>query len=276
MPFTDLPDGSRIYYIEKGEGPVIVFQHGFLGSSWLFEAQVDYFAAKGYHAIAFDLKGHGKSDKPIEASYLLPQFAEELDLALSQIIGDEKITLLGHSMGGMIALCYATDPGLSPRLKVLILEATASKLKNPILEQYIEGIRAGVIQVTDRAAVENIMVMLCFNKVYQDANPDLVSEFVDRTMTNEQFVGLRTMEAIVQHYDVTDKLGLIKVPTLLLHGEEDIFIPKEGSEALHEALSHSELVICKGQIGHMLQYECTDEYNAAIEEHLNRVEGWTG
>jgi pimeloyl-ACP methyl ester carboxylesterase len=179
-------------------------------------------------------------------------------------------------MGGMIALCYATDPALNPRLKGLILEATAAKLQNPILQQYVEGIRAGVLQVTDRSAVENVMVTLCFHKVYQDANPELVRDFVDHTLTNEQFVGLRTMEAIVQHYDVTDKLDAINIPTLLLHGEADIFIPPAGSEELHEAIRHSEIVICKGQIGHMLQYECTDIYHAAIEEHLHRVEGWTG
>ncbi|MFX1563591.1 MAG: alpha/beta fold hydrolase [Promethearchaeota archaeon] len=271
MPYVKLQDDTRMYYIEKGEGPVIVFQHGFLGSNWLFEQQVEYFGNRGYHAIAFDLKGHGQSDKPEDTSYLLPEFAQEIDYALNQIIGDEKIVLLGHSMGGMIALCYATNPKLNKRLKGLILESTASKLQNPVLDQYIEGMRSGVLKVSDRPTIENVLVMLCFNKIHQEANPDLIKEFVDRTLNNEQYVGLATMEAIVQHYDVTDKLDNINLSTLILHGENDIFIPLASSEALDKAIQNSKLIICKGPIGHMLQYECTDIYHASIEEYLQSL-----
>jgi len=271
MPYVTLQDGSQMYYIERGEGPTIVFQHGFLGSSWLFEKQVGYFGKQGYHAVAFDLKGHGKSDKPKDASYLLPEFAKEIDYALEQIISDDKIVLLGHSMGGMIALCYATDPQLSKRLKGLILESTAAKLENPALDQYIEALRSGVIQVTDRATVENIMVSLCFHQQYRNSHPDLINEFVERTMQNEPYVALATMEAIVRHYDVTDKLDRISVPTLILHGESDVFIPPASAQSLHQAIPNSHLTIFKGPIGHMLQYECTEDFHAAIEEHLIRV-----
>jgi pimeloyl-ACP methyl ester carboxylesterase len=276
MSYTKLADGSRMYFIEKGDGPVIVFQHGFLGSSWLFEAQVEYFAGRGYHTIAFDLKGHGRSDKSKTANYLLPEFAQELNYALNQIIGKKKITLLGHSMGGMIALCYATDPKLSPRLEGLILQATAPKLENPVLDQYIEGLRSGTLKVTDRSTIESIMVMLCFNKAYQDSHPDVVKEFVNRTLTNENYVALATMEAIVRKYDVTDRLSRITVPTLVLHGENDIFIPPASSKVLAKAIPHAELVVCKGPIGHMLQYECTKTYHAAIEKYLRRIIGKTG
>jgi pimeloyl-ACP methyl ester carboxylesterase len=271
MSFVKLQDKSKMYYIEHGKGPVIVFQHGFLGSSWLFEEQVKYFGNRGYHAIAFDLKGHGQSDKPKDARYLLPEFAQEIEYALSQIIGKEKIVLLGHSMGGMIALCYATDPKLKKRLRGLILESTAPELQNPVLEQYIEGMRSGILKVSDRSAIENVLVMLCFNKVYQNTNPKLIKEFVDRTLTNEQYVGLATMEAIVQHYDVTKKLGNIDIPTLILHGEGDIFVPIASSEALSKAIHNSKFVMCKGPIGHMLQYECTKDYHAAIEKFLQRL-----
>jgi pimeloyl-ACP methyl ester carboxylesterase len=276
MGYTKVADGSRMYFIEKGDGPVIVFVHGFLGSSWLFEVQVDYFASRGYHPIAFDLKGHGKSDKSKTARYLLPEFAQELDYALNQIIGKKKITLLGHSMGGMIALCYATDPRLSTRLDGLILEATAPKLVNPVLDQYIEGMRSGALKVSDRSTIENVMVTLCFNKVYQASHRDIVKEFVNRTLTNENYVALATMEAIVRHYDVTDELSSITVPTLVLHGENDIFIPPASGKLLAKAIPHAQLVLCKGPIGHMLQFECTKTYHAAIEKYLRQIVGKTG
>lgn len=276
MGYTKLADGNRMYFIEKGDGPVIVFQHGFQGSSWSFETQVDYFGNRGYHTIAFDLKGHGKSDKPKTAKYLLPELAQEIDYALNQIIGKRKITLLGHSMGGMIALCYATDPKLSPRLDGLILSATAPKLENPILQQYIEGMRSGALKATDRSSIEKIDVMLGFNKAYVESHPEVIREYVNHALANENYVALATMEAVVRYYDVTDKLSRITVPTLVLHGENDIFIPPASSKILAKAIPRAELVVFKGPIGHMLQLECTNAYHAAIEKYLRRIVTKTG
>ncbi|MFX0168382.1 MAG: alpha/beta fold hydrolase [Candidatus Hodarchaeota archaeon] len=273
MGFVSLPDGNQMYYIEKGKGPVVVFQHGFLGSSWLFEAEVDYFGRQGYHAFAFDMKGHGQSDKPEDSSYLLPDLAKDLDSALKQVIGEKKIVLLGHSMGGMIALCYATDPKISKRLRGLILEATARKLQNPALTQYIEGLRQGIIQVTNRPDIENILVHLCYDRAFQDAHPEVVKEFVDRTLKNENFVGLATMEAVVENYDVSDKLGTITIPTLLIHSENDSFIPFASSQELDEALPNSRHVPFTGPIGHMLQHEDPKKYKSTIEVFLKEIYG---
>ena len=109
MPYVALKDGSRMWYIEKGKGMPIVFAHGWMGSSWLYEKQVDYFG-QSYHAMAFDHLGHGKSDKPDNASYALPPLAANLDYAVGRLFGEEKFVLIGHSMGGMISLLYATTP----------------------------------------------------------------------------------------------------------------------------------------------------------------------
>jgi pimeloyl-ACP methyl ester carboxylesterase len=84
------------------------------------------------------------------------------------------------------------------------------------------------------------------------------------------------MEAIVRHYDVTDKLSHITVPTLVLHGENDIFIPPASSKVLAKTIPHAELAFFKGPIGHMLQFECTNAYHAAIEKYLRRIVGKTG
>jgi pimeloyl-ACP methyl ester carboxylesterase len=64
VPFAKLKNGYKVYYIEKGKGLNLVFINGFLGSSWLFETQVDYFSTKGFRAIAVDHFGHGQSEKP--------------------------------------------------------------------------------------------------------------------------------------------------------------------------------------------------------------------
>ena len=127
MPYVKLKDGNRLWYEEKGKGMPIVFIHGWLGLSWHFSNQIDYFS-KAYRVFVFDHKGHGKSDRPEDAAYTLPEFAEELNQALDKLIGDQKFVLIGHSMGGFISLIYATTPNFKKRLKGLVLMSTAPKL----------------------------------------------------------------------------------------------------------------------------------------------------
>jgi pimeloyl-ACP methyl ester carboxylesterase len=273
MPFVTLKDNSRMYYIEQGKGPVVVFVHGWVGSSWLFEEQVKYFGGHGYHAVAFDLKGCGQSDKPKTAHYRLQENAQEIDYALGQIVGTEKAVLVGHSMGAMIALCYATDRKLAKRLSGLVVVEGAAKLQNPVLDQYIEAMRTGAITINDRSTIENILVNLCFNPQYQKANSKVIKQAVEMWLHNEQYVAVASMEAIVKHYDVTDLLKFIKIPTLIIHAENDTFIPLAGGQALAKAIPNAELVLFKPPTAHLVQIENAAAFNVAIEKFVRRVTG---
>ncbi len=270
MPYVKISKDYKIYYLDKGKGKNIVFIHGFLASSWLFEAQVDYFSKK-YRAIAIDHLGHGESDKPESENYDLKDLANYLEETLSQIIGEEKIILVGHSMGGMIALTYATNPKLSKRLEGLILMGTAPKLKNPGLVQYIKELKEGTMSIKDRETIETIFVGLCFQRKARKEMTDLIKEFVDRTLKNEEFVALRTMESIVNNYNVEDKLNKINIPTLILSGDKDIFILPEESKLMAQKIKNSKLVILGTKVGHMIQYEAKEEYTNAIEDFLRRL-----
>lgn len=270
MPYIELNKGYKIYYLEKGKGKNLVFIHGFLGSSWLFKAQVDHFS-NHFRTIAIDHLGHGKSDKPESESYELADLAEYLDETLSKIIGDQKIILVGHSMGGMISLIYATTPKLAKRLEGLILMATAPKLSNPGLVQYIKDLKSGEMSLKDRETIETIFVGLCFQRKARKEQTELIKEFVDLTLQNEEYVGLRTMESIVNNFNVEDKLKNINVPTLILTGDKDIFILPDESKSMNQKIPNSKLVILTPKIGHMIQYEATDEYNEALEAFLGEI-----
>ena len=264
MPYVELDKGYKIHYLQKGKGKNIVFIHGFLGSTWLFEAQIERFS-RNFQTIAIDHLGHGKSDKPDSESYKLTDLAEYLDETLSKIIGDEKIILVGHSMGGFISLIYATNPKLAKRLEGLILMATAPKLNNPGLVQYIKDLKSGEMSLKDRETIETIFVGLCFQRKARKEQTELRKEFVDLTLLNEDYVGLRTMESIVNDFNVEEKLKSISVPTLILTGDRDLFILPEESKIMNQKIPNSKLVIFTPKIGHMIQYEATDEYNQALE-----------
>jgi len=270
MPYVELDKGYKIHYLDKGKGKNIVFIHGFLGSTWLFEAQIDHFSSN-YRAIAIDHLGHGKSDKPESESYELDELAQFLDETLSKIIGEEKIILVGHSMGGMISLIYATNPKLAKRLEGLILMGTAPKLNNPGLVQYVEDLKSGAMSLKDRETIENIFVGLCFQRKARKEQTELIEEFVDLTLQNEEYVGLRTMESIVNNFNVEDKLKSINVPTLILTGDKDIFILPTESESMNNLIPNSTLSVLTPKIGHMIQYEAPEQYTAAIENFLKNI-----
>ena len=238
MPTIKLDNGYVIHYLDKGKGRNLVYIHGFLGSSWIYEELVEYFSNK-YRVIAIDHLGHGRSDKPESEKYELTDLTLYLEQTLSKIIGDEKIILHGHSMGGMIAQIFATTPNLTKRLDGLILLATAPVLQNPGLIKYIEDIRAGKMKIIDREVVETIFINLCFNRKYRKKNPNLIEEFVEKTLENEEFVGFRTMNSIVNNYNVEDKIKNIDVPTLILSGDKDIFILPQESEKMHQKIPNS-------------------------------------
>jgi len=63
MPTVEIEKGYKINYLDKGKGRNLVYIHGYLASSWLYEDFVEYFSNK-YRVIAIDHLGHGKSDKP--------------------------------------------------------------------------------------------------------------------------------------------------------------------------------------------------------------------
>ena len=99
-----LATGVRVPVLEAGAGgrPLLLV-HGFTGAKEDFGDWIDRFAAEGWWVVAPDLRGHGGADQPDdEAAYSLATFADDL-LALADDLGWERFSLLGHSMGGMIA-----------------------------------------------------------------------------------------------------------------------------------------------------------------------------
>ena len=175
-------------------------------------------------------------------------------------------------MGGMISLIYATNPNLAKRLEGLILMSTAPKLNNPGLVQYIKDLKSGAMSLKDRETLETIFVGLCFQRKARKEQTELIEEFVDLTLQNEEYVGLRTMESIVNNFDVEDKLSDITIPTLILSGDKDIFILPEESKLINQKITNSELVILTPKIGHMIQYEAIDEYTKALETFMGKLQ----
>ena len=149
--------------------------------------------------------------------------------------------------------------------------ATAPKLNNPGLVQYVEDLRSGAMSLKDRETLETIFVGLCFQRKARKEQTELIKEFVDLTLLNEEYVGLRTMDAIVNNFDVEDKLKSISVPTLILTGDKDLFILPTEAESMNKLIPNSTLSVLTPKIGHMIQYEALEQYTTAVENFLKNI-----
>jgi pimeloyl-ACP methyl ester carboxylesterase len=254
-----------LYYEKLGSGkPILVFIHGWTANSWVWKFQKEYFS-KEYQVVLLDLKGHGKSDKP-DGKYDIPEYTEDIYNALNKLYPDDKFVLFGHSMGGMIALYFATHPVYSKKLIGLVLMSTISR-KLTSAKLLLNDLQSGKISIEDPIIIEEIAKSGYYGKFIRK-NKDVLKLNIEEAQKCPGDIALKSLEYFVNEYDVSDKLKNIVVPTLILAGDKDVQINNEESELMLKKIKNSKLEIIGPGVGHMLQYEKPDLVNKTIEEFL--------
>jgi pimeloyl-ACP methyl ester carboxylesterase len=269
LPFAELKDGNKMWYVEKGSGAPVVFVHDWLCSSQTFSKQIDQFG-QWQHAIAFDLLGHGKSDKPDSDSYSIPQLAAALDSAVTKVIGKEKFILVGHSLGGSLGLDYATTPSLASRLRALVLLNTAPSPKSEALAEYSEKLGKSEFDLKDRSLIEKTIASNYFGDKFAREHRDAVNNFIDLVTTNDRQALRRALDGLLK-VDHESQLKAINVPTLILAGDKDTLIPPENSKLMNKKIKRSDLRIFGPGIGHMSQIEAEDQFRNLVGAFLLTV-----
>ena len=112
-------DGVALFYEEAGEGePPILLVHGWCCDHSYFSPQFEHFASRGHRAVAVDLRGHGRSDKP-RHGYTMQTFADDLAWICDRI-ELERPVVVGHSMGGIVAFDLAARYPDLPRAVAML------------------------------------------------------------------------------------------------------------------------------------------------------------
>jgi 3-oxoadipate enol-lactonase len=251
-------DGLTLYYEDRGVGDVLVFIHG-LGSSTLdWEDQLRYFE-QGYRVIAIDVRGHGRSDKPIQA-YTIPLFASDV-WALIDHLGISSFSLVGLSMGGMISFQMSTEQ--PDRIERLIVINSAPEFLNDSLtvKQFIRQ-RKFVI----RWFGFRYFCKLMGERLFPDADQEqLRKKFLERWLKNEKKPYKLAFNALI-NWGVTARLNRINCPVLVMGAEMD-YTTEEFKLGYTRKLTHGSYVRIDGS-RHMSTLDQPAQVNALIEKFL--------
>lgn len=269
-------DGVDVAYVDSGgDGPPIVFVHGLSSYLGFWEYQIPAFA-QGHRVLALDLPGFGASGRP-DAPYTPPWYAGVVaDWMVT--VGVPRATLVGHSMGGQIALTMALDH--PERVERLVLSAPAGFERfEPGAARFIKEhwTERRALAATEEEIRANF-VTLVFNRV--DAGVERLLEERVRLGRSEAFAGTSVAVsrciAGMLDFPVWARLPEIQVPTLVVFGTDDRMIPnpvftggrtRTIAEAGVERIPGAKLVLVPGA-GHTVHHDDPEAFNAALERFL--------
>ncbi|MBZ9935634.1 alpha/beta hydrolase [Mesorhizobium sp. BR1-1-16] len=230
--------------------------------SWGF--QIPALVEAGYRVLRFDNRGIGKSDRP-QGPYSSRQMAADTK-ALVDHLGFKDFHLMGVSMGGMIseeyAIAYPDD------VKSLTLACTYGK--PDAFCQTMFAMWADIAKTISVPFVMRDVALWAFTGPFFEERPEDAAEFAAAMAALDQTTDVYLAQlAVIQDHDATDRLGAIKVPTLVLAGEEDILIPVRLSRKLQEAIPGAEWKTVPG--GHACLWESPDPFNSAFIDFVRSV-----
>jgi pimeloyl-ACP methyl ester carboxylesterase len=269
--------GNRVSYRIAGEGPVILFVHGIAGSSLTWTGAQERLAER-FTTIAPDLPGHGVSDKPI-GDYSLGNLASTLrDLLVA--LGHERATVVGHSLGGGVAMQFSYQfPELTERM-ILVSSGGLGRDVNLLLRAAcLPGADLFLSAVAGPLAAAGSSVGRALGRLGWRPAPDLqevASGFSSLADTATRAAFLHTLRSVVgttgQRINATNRLYLAaEMPTLLLWGENDPIIPAHHARDAHERMPGSRLVTFAGS-GHMPHLDQPVRFSDTVLDFIEQTE----
>ena len=264
----DVGDDLRLHVVSSGEGSPLLLLHGFTGSSSTW----DYFRSKldsRLRVIAIDLPGHGQSSIPASpARYSLDRLSADLEKVLDDL-EIERAAVFGYSMGGRAALRFALNA--PARLNALILESTTPGIEEAGRPQRsaADGLLADMIERDGVAAfVARWERLPLWNT--QESMPDAGRRALHNQRLANDARGLANSlrgAGSATDADVTERLGEIQTPTLILTGELDSKYIEIG-RILESGIPNAEMQIIPGA-GHAIHLEQPDAVIDAIRGFLS-------
>lgn len=262
--FLDRPDGTRIRVIEAGDGPTVVLAHGFAITLVEWSIIWDLLLDQGYRVVTFDQRGHGQSTIGTDGVGSIQMAGDYL--AVLDHTGTSDSVLVGHSMGGFLAIAAMLEvPGFAERISGLVLFATFSgdvTRDAPQNKVQIPLLRSGVLQKV--IANDTVGVLFAASLCGDAPSPAMARVFLETFRQQDHAALLPILEAFGSE-DRKDRLGEITVPTIVICGTSDNTTPPWQSEQLAEGIPGARMVWVQGA-GHMVNWQTPAALVEAVEE----------
>ncbi len=256
--------GGELDYDAQGEGPALLFLHGFPLDRTMWEPQWRALAP-GRTLVRFDLRGFGASP-PGDGALSMERIADDA-AALLDHLGLSRVVLCGLSMGGYAAFAFARRH--AERLRGLVLTNTRALPDDPEARrrrsELAEDVRRrGVI------AAEEAFLPRLLGATTRRERPELV-ERVRAMMRGASRQGvIDALAGLAARADSRPTLREIHAPTLVISGDEDEISPPAEARAMHAAISRSRVAILE-RAGHMSNLENPEAWNAAVADFLSAL-----
>lgn len=261
---------TSIYVVSKGEATkiAVVFIHGTTHAYCVWKKQFASDLLSDYRLVAYDLRGHGRSDRPNADYEKSESWAADLRAVIDST-GAEKVVLVGWSFGGMVISDYLRHYG-EDKLAGIVFANASTRIgvpgrENDIGERYKAlgpSLCSQNMEIGTQALID--FVNLC---VYTKHNPEDFYLFLGMVANTSPAA---RAGILLRHVNNDDVLKKISVPMLMIHGEDDEIVLKCVTER-HMTLIPSASVKFYPKTGHCSFWERSDEFNSDVKAFLSQL-----
>lgn len=258
MPQVTLND-ITVHYERSGDGPPLLLLHGLGSSSEDWENQTALLA-ESFDVISPDFRGHGQTTKPA-GPYSVTQFSDDI-VALVGSLGLSSVTVVGISLGGMVAFQLAADrPDLVSRL--VVVNALPAFETTRVSQKVQLAIRK---VITKRLSMEKIGDVLSKRLFPDSGMEEQRATMVKRWARNDKDAYQATFQAILDWEGVASEMAKTEVPITVISSDLD-YIPPEDKTPYIEAMPTARSVLIE-DAHHGVPMERPDRFNQVLAEAL--------
>ena len=261
--YVQVAPNIRVYAEDTGKGKPVVFIPGWPFDNTCYEYQFNYLPEHGIRCIGLDLRGYGKSDRPwSKLDYDV--FVSDIDKVLKEF-AIKDATLLGHSMGGAIAMHYAATHGRE-HISKLVLCGAAGPIWTQRPDFPYGFTREQVNDLLDLCYTDRPQLLENFRKLFFLTDTSHTAAF-GRWFEQSGLYGsaYATAQCLIalRDTDLRSEMSKINIPTAIFHGIYDRVCPFDLGKQLNKGIKNSTLIPFE-KSGHGLFYDERKKFNEEL------------
>jgi non-heme chloroperoxidase len=269
-------DGTRIYYKDWGQGPVVTFSHGWPLSSDAWDGQMLFLSQNGFRVVAHDRRGHGRSSQAASGNDM-NGYADDL-AAVLETLDLHAATLVGHSTGGGEVARYIGRHGTKRVSKAILIAAVPPVMlksdANPegLPMEVFDDMRSALMKDPSQFYKDLAIRFYGANRPGASVSQGILDQFWLWSMQAGLLNAYESIKAFSET-DFTGDLQKFDIPTLVMHGEDDQIVPvKDSAKKSAKLIKGAKEIYYPGK-PHGLTATYQDQVNADLLAFLRGVAG---